>query len=80
MCHDPVELEHVVFVKISVTPFQHLVVGSDLLKGSVPMDAFEPDDVVLPIGSDFVIWSGLDDLGPSLLPIVVGICDESPVD
>ena len=67
---------HVILVQVSVTPFQHLVVGHDLLEHSVNVLALEFHNGILSIRGCLPSGFDIDDFGTLLLPIIVRIGDE----
>ena len=78
MPNDCINLVHVILVQITITPFQHLVVGHHLLKHVVTMPALEPKDGVLSISSGFTSGVYLQYLGTVLFSFIIGIGDECP--
>jgi hypothetical protein len=60
---------HVILVEVTVTPFEHLVVGHHLFKGSVAVLALEPQDCILTICSAVTCGVGFRDFSTVLLPI-----------
>ena len=74
---DGLDLVHVIQVLVTFNPFKHLVVGHHFLKQDIAMFAFEPQDCILAVGSGLPSDLSLNDLGTSLLPVVVRVADES---
>jgi hypothetical protein len=72
---DPI---HVILVLIAVTPFQHLVVGHDVLKSLLPDFASELEQFFTAIRC--LLTSEIDSFNPSsgLFSFFVGIRNECP--
>ena len=67
---------HVILVTVAFNPFNHLVVRHHFLKQGIDMLALESQDCALAISSGLPSGLRLQDLGVSLLPILVRIADE----